>query len=163
METQIPSPNTCNVLDNTKETWKKRRSINIALSGAFLLFVLITYISCKKTNSDVNQRPVNITITSIKPLSAKPGDTVIITGTHFNLNPALDTVKFNGIPAQVLKAKEDTLFVIVPKGNTAGVVTVNGISAPGPVFTILQIQITGVIPDFGKHGDTIIITGRIFI
>jgi serine/threonine-protein kinase len=162
METQIPSPNTCNVLDNKKDAREKSRGLKIALLGAFLLFLLLTYISCKKNNADVNHRQVFITITSVKPVSAKPGDTIIIIGTNFNLNPALDTVKFNGIPAQILKAKADTLFVIVPKGNTTGVITVNGISAPGPVFTLLQIQVTGVIPAFGKHGDTIAITGRNF-
>jgi serine/threonine-protein kinase len=162
MDNQVPFPNTCNVLYNTKDARKKRRTINIALSGAFLLFLLITYISCKKTNADVNQKQVNTTITSVKPVSAKPGDTVIIIGTNFYLNPALDTVKFNGIPAQVLKAKADTLFVIVPKGNTTGVVTINGISAAGPVFTLLQIHVTSVIPGFGKHGDTIIVTGSNF-
>ena len=162
MDTQVPSPNTFNVLANTKDSPKKRRTIKIVLSATLLLILLLTYISCKKTNADVNQKQVNFTITSVKPVSAKAGDTIIIIGTNFNLNPALDTVKFNGIPAQVLKAKADTLFVIVPKGNTTGVVTVNGISAPGPVFTLLQIHVTGVIPAFGKHGDTILITGSNF-
>jgi serine/threonine-protein kinase len=161
MVTQIPSPNTCNDLDKKEDVPGKRRAREIALSG-FLLLLTLTYFSCKKTNPDTNQRQVNSTITSVKPNSAKAGDTIIITGTNFNLNPSLDTVKFNGIPAQVQKAKSDTLFVIVPKGNITGVLTVNGISAPGPVFTLLQIQVTGVIPGFGKHGDTIIITGTNF-
>ena len=60
---------------------------------------------------------INFTITGVKPLSAKAGDTIIITGTNFNVNPVLDTVKFNGVAGQVEKAKADTLFVIVPKGN----------------------------------------------
>ena len=52
----------------------------------------------------------------------------------------MDTVKFNGINALVQKAKSDTLFVIIPAGNTTGVVTVNGISVPPPNFTVLIID-----------------------
>ncbi len=162
METQIPTPNTYNVLVKMQGTRKKRRAQKIVLSGFLLILLALTHISCKKSYPDINQRQVNTTITSVQPHSAKPGDTIIIVGTNFNLNPSLDTVKFNGIPAQVLKAKSDTLFVIVPKGSSAGVVTVNGISAPGPAFALLQIQVTGVFPAFGKHGDTIIITGTNF-
>ncbi len=82
--------------------------------------------------------PLKITITNVKPLTGKPGDSVLIIGTNFNLNPAMDTVKFNGITARVQKAKSDTLFVIVPAGNSTGVITVNGISAPPPDFTLLS-------------------------
>jgi sugar lactone lactonase YvrE len=161
MEFQFPFSNSSKVVSNKKYA-RKRRAISIAFPGAFFFFLILTYISCKKTNSEVIQKQVNITITSVKPVSARAGDTIIIIGTNFNLNPVLDTVKFNGIPGQVLKAKEDTLIVIVPKGNSTGVLTVNGVSAPGPVFTLLQIQIIGITPGFGKHGDTIVITGKNF-
>jgi hypothetical protein len=128
------------------------------------LFVILLFNSCKK--SSPTDYSTNLTITGVNPLTGKHGDTIIITGTNFNLNPTLDVVKFNGIPAQVQKAKTDSLFVIVPTGNCTGVVTVNGIKAPGPIFTDTSTQvnftITGVKPAWGKQGDAIIITGTHF-
>jgi IPT/TIG domain len=130
----------------------------------FLLFFILLFISaCKKDSSIVSQPPV-LTITGVKPLMAKQGDTIIIIGSNFNLDPSMDTVRFNGIPASVQKATADTLFVIIPAGNCTGVVTVNGIAAPGPGFTVglTVLMIKAVNPRSGKQGDTIIITGSNF-
>ena len=130
----------------------------------FSLFILLFISSCKKDSSTVSLPPPAPTITSVKPLNGKQGDMVIITGSNFNLNPSLDTVRFNSILAMVQKAKTDTLFVIVPAGNCTGVVTVNGIKAPGPVFTVTPsvLSIKTVNPQSAKTGDTIIITGSNF-
>jgi hypothetical protein len=104
----------------------------------FSIVVIIFIDSCKKDSSVINTPPPpKITIASVKPLSGKPGDTILIIGVHFNLNPSLDTVKFNGIAAQVQKVNTDSLFVTVPKASSTGVITVNGISAPPPDFTVL--------------------------
>lgn len=161
MEGQIPSQNIFSNSYNKQCTRKRKLAQQITLSGFLLLFFALPYLSCKKNNSDYPKQ-VYITVTGVKPLSAKPGDTITITGTHFNPDPSGDTVKFNGNAAHVQKATSDTLNVIVPKGNTTGVITVNGISAPGPAFTLLQIGVTGFIPAWGKHGDTILITGTNF-
>jgi hypothetical protein len=132
------------------------------ISIFFSITLILFSDSCKKDSPVINiHPPPKITITSIKPPSGIQGDTVLIIGTNFNTNPAMDTVKFNGITALVQKAKSDTLFVIVPTGNTTGVVTVNGIAAPGPGFTrtTYQISILAVKPLSGKPGDTVLITG----
>jgi hypothetical protein len=128
------------------------------------LLVLVFIDSCKKDSSNVATTPPKITVAKVKPLTGRQGDTIIIIGTNFNQNPALDTVKFNGITAQVLKAEADTLYVIIPAGNCSGVVSVNGITAQGPVFTVTPpvLRLTSIKPTSGKQGDTIIITGANF-
>jgi IPT/TIG domain len=136
-----------------------------SIISVFFSIALILFIdSCKKDPVINIPPPPKITITSVKPLTGHQGDTVFIIGTNFNLNPDKDTVKFNGITARVQNAKSDTLFVIVPAGNSTGVVTVNGIAAPGPGFTvsITLVSITAVKPSSGKQGDTILITGAHF-
>ena len=137
----------------------------IARALFILLFLATTYISCKKTNSDYRQQFFP-TITNVKPLSAKTGDTIMIIGTNFSPDPSMDTVKFNGIIARVQKASPDTLYVIVPQGNCSGTVSINGIAFPGSGFTVLpagvNFTVTGVKPVTAKVGDTIIITGTNF-
>jgi sugar lactone lactonase YvrE len=165
MESQIPSPDALKKSFNVQRLLKRRVSQQIALQIFLLCFLLLIYISCKKTNSDYPKQTYP-TITSVKPLSAKPGDTITIIGTNFNLNPLMDTVKFNGISAYVQKALSDTLYVIVPAGNCSGTVSVNGIGSTGPQFTVLpagvNFTITGIKPLSAKPGDTIIITGTHF-
>jgi hypothetical protein len=135
----------------------------IRLSGTFLIVLVI--ISCNKNGLDTNHPPAVLSIKIVQPLKGRPGDTIIIVGSNFNPNPAMDTVKFNGITAHVQSAQADTLYVIVPAGNSTGVVTVNGIASPGPTFSMslgLTITVNAVKPLAGKPGDTIVITGKNF-
>ncbi len=92
-----------------------------------------------------------ITIISVKPNTGKHGDTIIITGTHFNLNASNDTVKFNGLPAVVQTASADTLLVIVPSGAGSGAVTVNRVTAPGPVFAYIQTVTVSTVAGSGMQ------------
>lgn len=164
METPVPAPNTYVVLDHATGARKKGSDLKIALPEFLLLFLVLIYSDCKKTNSDINQRQGSPTITGVKPLSAKMGDTIMIIGTNFNLNPSMDTIKLNGIVAQVQKATSDTLYVIVPPGNCSGTVSVNGIASTGPQFIESggPLTITGIKPLTAKPGDTIVITGANF-
>lgn len=113
------------------------------ISVIFSLFLIQLFYTCKKdsVNNKQVQPPPVITVTGIKPDAGKHGDTIIITGTHFNLNAADDTVKFNGKTGVVQKATADTLFVIVPLGAGSGVVTVNGITVSGPPFSYTPVAI----------------------
>jgi hypothetical protein len=120
-------------------------TIRKAIAFIFFSIVAVIFIdSCKKDSAAISKPPpdktpaLEITITSVRPLTGKQGDTVFIIGTNFNLNPALDTVKFNGISAQVHTANTDSLIVTVPEASTTGRITVNGVSATGPDFTVLQ-------------------------
>jgi IPT/TIG domain/NHL repeat len=131
-----------------------------------VVLIILFFSSCKKDDAITNPPPppLTITIKSIKPPTASPGDTIIIVGTNFSQTLSKDTVKFNAVVAQVIKASADTLYVIVPAGNTSGVVTVNGILDSGFLFTStpLTISITSVSPAWGKQGDTILIIGTHF-
>jgi serine/threonine-protein kinase len=133
-----------------------------------VVLIILFFSSCKKddaiTNPPPPPPPLTITIKSIKPPTASPGDTITIEGTNFSLTPSKDTVKFNGVVAQVIKASADTLYVIIPAGNTSGLVTVNGILDSGFLFTStpITISITSVSPAWGKQGDTILIIGTHF-
>jgi IPT/TIG domain len=145
----------------------QKKAINRNL--LFGMIVFLFFSSCKKnevTNTPPPPPPTQVvTVKSVKPPKANPGDTVTIIGTNFSLTPSKDTVKFNGISAQVIKAGEDTLYVIVPVGNASGIVAVNGIIDSGFLFAVnipAALSITSVKPAWGKQGDTILIIGTTF-
>jgi phosphodiesterase/alkaline phosphatase D-like protein len=58
------------------------------------------------------------TITSFTPTSAKPGDSVAITGTNFNATPTNNTVFLGGLKATVTAASTTALTATVPDGAT---------------------------------------------
>ncbi|HEY4936662.1 MAG TPA: IPT/TIG domain-containing protein, partial [Puia sp.] len=129
------------------------KSSNIIIPAIFYLFLMQLSDSCKKSSVSNNPPPPvsAITITGVLPNSGKHGDTIIITGTHFNLNTADDTVKFNGKTAVVQKASADTLFVIVPLSAGTGAVTVNKTPAPGPVFDYIPIVMVSTFAGGGMQ------------
>lgn len=115
------------------------RQITISI---FSLYFLQLFFSCKKdsvsSNNTNHSQPV-MSLTGVKPDAGKHGDTILITGTHFNLNASFDSVKFNGKTAVIQKVTADTLFVTVPLGAGSGTVTVNGLTVPGPTFSYVPV------------------------
>src|SRR5579884_1753123 len=75
------------------------------------------------------QTPVP-TISSISPLSAFTGATVMITGTNFNATASSNIVYFGAVQATVTAASASNLTVTVPAGALYGPVsaTVNGLT-----------------------------------
>jgi gliding motility-associated-like protein len=65
------------------------------------------------------------TITSINPLSGKPGDTITLSGTNFSPNPVNNTIFFGSVVAPVIFAGGTTLKVITPVGAIYAPVTNN--------------------------------------
>jgi hypothetical protein len=139
----------------------------------YTVSLILAFYACKKVEpvKPVNTGPPlitdtapTITVTGVIPQSAVPGDTIIITGTNFLLNPAKDTVLFGSIRATIVKATADTLNVIVPAGFITAFVTVNGVFQPSFEFSALttDLKISGVYPGWGKQGDTIKISGAHF-
>ncbi|OYU95653.1 MAG: hypothetical protein CFE21_10970 [Bacteroidetes bacterium B1(2017)] len=59
-------------------------------------------------------------ISSISPVSAKPGDTVTITGNYFNATPINNIIFFSATRATILTATVTQLKVVVPVGATFG-------------------------------------------
>ncbi len=67
--------------------------------------------------------PPPISITSITPLTAIPGQAVTLTGTDFNMSPAQNIVFFGATRAQVTAATATTVTVTVPVGATYAPIT----------------------------------------
>ncbi|WP_211212345.1 IPT/TIG domain-containing protein, partial [Rudaea cellulosilytica] len=106
------------------------------------------------------------TITGINPTSGVVGTTVTITGTNFSPTAANNSVSFNGTAATVTAASTTSLTVTVPAGATSGAVavTVNGMTATGPSFTVLlpDPTINGFSPSSGPWGTSVVISGTNF-
>ncbi len=119
--------------------------------------LLLLALGCSKDGNDepiTDDEPINLrpTITSIAPTSGVVGTEVTITGTNFGGTNTQNDVEFNGTNATVTSASTTVLVVDVPENATTGSVsvTVNGESATGPNFTVIdataslcgQIEIT---------------------
>lgn len=64
-------------------------------------------------------------INSFSPISAEPGNNVIISGSNFNSTPANNTVYFGGTKATVTSASPTSLNVTVPMGATHSLISVS--------------------------------------
>lgn len=64
------------------------------------------------------------TITSLSPTIGSKGVIVVVTGTNFSANKALDIVEFNGMDATVLDATSTQITTFVPAFATTGKVSV---------------------------------------
>jgi hypothetical protein len=125
-------------------------------------------------DDEVTESPVTLTVMapvveSIEPSSGIVGDTVIIRGRNFRIEPEKNKVRFNPVNttltnpaglAKVLSASSVELRVIVPLDSRTGKMSVFGFE--GPEFTILPPSITSIEPLTGIVGDTISILGRGF-
>jgi large repetitive protein len=112
------------------------------------------------------QNPV-LLISTFSPASGSIGSSVIIRGVGFNIIPAQNQVKFNGVSAVVSTSTLTELSVTVPIGATTGKVQVTntiGTAISLSKFTILQgiPTISSVTPTIGKIGDAVMINGTGF-
>jgi hypothetical protein len=137
---------------------------------ALSIFIFFT-ASCKKDDDDP-KKPV---ITTIGDGDAHIGDTLTITGEHFNDNAEETSVKFGSGSAIILGGTTTTIVVIVPQldpGTVKVVVKVGTLSSDGTDFTILapdepgdetkEIEITDFSPKTIKYDSVLTITGKYF-
>lgn len=91
-------------------------------------------------------------INKLSPENGLAGTQVTITGTGFNINAAQNTVTFNGLPAAVISATENSIVVKAPIGLSTGPVKVinNGAEAISPVV----FSRAGVLTIAGGPGNT---------
>jgi len=84
------------------------------------------------------------TITGISPMSGVVGTEVLITGTNFSGTNGQNAVAFNGTAATVKSGSTTQLLVDVPDNTSSGPVSVevNGESAVGPSFTVIEANAT---------------------
>lgn len=117
--------------------------------------------------SSISFQPLTISILSVYPKSGKVGDSITITGSNFSLNADDNVVKFNTVPAKILKATAKKLIVAVPSGIQlsywdsniyiyvgTGNQTINASS-----FTFTT-TITGFSPKTGTFGTGVTLTGE---
>jgi RHS repeat-associated protein len=108
-----------------------------------------------------------LSVLSVVPATARPGDQVVVSGTGFSATAADDTVKFGTVPAQVTAATVNRLTVTVPAGAGSAPVSVSvsgtstqspeafSLAAPGPV-------VSGIAPASGMVGTSVVISGSGF-
>ena len=116
--------------------------------------------------------PVEVSVYSgpvlhgISPDVAMPGEEVVLAGSGWGLAP---TVRFGGLPADVLEAKETSVRVRVPAidggpGTAAPVVVISGSleSNPGPFYVGRIPLVTKAEPTRVSPGDVVTVGGRGF-
>ncbi len=88
--------------------------------------------------------PQEPAISSVSPLSAATGKTVVINGTGFDPNPANVHVTFNGVTATVTDATLTSITTTVPKTATSGplVVTIGSIADSVPFEVVEPVEVT---------------------
>lgn len=93
---------------------KRNSFIGLSLFFGFLLFA----------NSVFGQAP---TITSFSPTSAKPGESITIVGTGFNVTGANNKVFFGSVEAAITAASATSLTVTVPVGVTTDKISISNL------------------------------------
>jgi len=107
-----------------------------------------------------------LSVLSVVPMAAPRGGRVTISGTAFSPTPANNEVTINGAGATVVTASAVALTIEVPAAATTGTlaVTVGGVTAAGPSFTVTSgaPSITGLTPASGPPSTEVTITGTNF-
>ena len=94
----------------------------------------------------------NVVVKSIFPTEGYPNTSIVVKGENFAVAAAENLVRFNGVPATVVSATNDSLIVTVPVYGMTGpvTVTVNAKTAMGPVFTYLDDSLNIYASTFGN-------------
>jgi YD repeat-containing protein len=96
-----------------------------------------------------------LAVVSFTPQQGPVGQTVTIQGQGFSTTQSSDTVKFNGVPANVTAATAATLTVTVPTGATSGAISVtvgsNTATSDGN-FTVTTVAAITVTPASSSIG-----------
>lgn len=100
-------------------------------------------------------------ITSLSPSEGVDGSRDTIIGTGFSSTLSQDSVKYNGTPATLISASPTMLVAVVPASSGTGQVsvTINGMTAVGPVFTNNSPAIGTISPLSGPVNAMVTITG----
>jgi hypothetical protein len=101
-----------------------------------MLAVVAVLSNCSKDEDEPETGSVKIL--AIDPDKGQVGTLVVISGSGFSIDDTENTVKFNGVEADVQLSSTTSIAVTVPSGTTTGAVTVTtgGKTVTGPVFTL---------------------------
>jgi Tol biopolymer transport system component len=135
--------------------------IQVVISCGFILLLLLLS-GCKDRSSNPIDR-ADPDIISVSPTEGAIGSSVVINGTGFGSEISQNRVRFNDVEAEISSAAPNRIHTRVPEGAETGTVsvTVGGITAQGPVFTVLEEHpaITAVVPDSGQVGMEVEVLG----
>jgi sugar lactone lactonase YvrE len=134
-------------------------------SVLFISTCILIFESCKKTDDPKPAPSPAPTITSFSPSSDTTGGTIVISGTNFSPDAALNIVKINGVAATVISATSTQLTIHVPEGASNGniSVTVNGQTATSSgAFTLMGPAITKFLPAISGIGYLVVVKGTSF-
>lgn len=128
------------------------------------MIIIASQLGCSKNPENLVS---NVSIISISPSSGAPGTVVVIKGSNFALDVSDNLTKFNNDSALVLSASMDSLVVVAPIKGTSGpvTVTVDGITATGPVFTYINDSVDVYVAapangvEYWKNGEEFYLEG----
>lgn len=83
----------------------------------------------------------NVSITNFSPEVGAPGTYVTINGNDFDPVASNNTVRFNGVSAEIISASLNTIVAVVPEGATSGPITITG---TGTDVSFYQFEVTAV-------------------
>ncbi|MDC1324729.1 YCF48-related protein [Flavobacteriaceae bacterium] len=106
--------------------------------GSTTVKVSVTSIQQETTSAFEVTDTTALSVVSYSPSGGSIGAEITIFGANFSDIISENTVSFNGINATISAATTTSLTVVVPNGVTSGPisVTVNGVTATGPDFTV---------------------------
>lgn len=109
-----------------------------------------------------------LAVFSYSPSSGIEGDEITISGTCFSRKIDRNTVTIDDTPVTIKSATENRLVVVLPdkpEGQYPFVVTVDGKTVTGPLFTYdkkPELTVTGITPNSGSAGDVVTVSGVCF-
>lgn len=106
-------------------------------------------------------------VADFKPKTGNLKDTVMIIGHNFSFKPTNNTVKFGDFQATVVKAKLDTLWVLVPdklniQNAQVSVSIIGNIAIATDRYNLIAPVVTTFNDKIGSFGSQITITGKYF-
>lgn len=141
---------------------------HVKVKLGFVMMIVAATIALYACRTDNDAAPSSPAITTLTPSQGAAGTEVSVQGRGFGTTTSNLTVAFNGIGATVKSVTDILLVATVPDLATTGPVTVsvNGVKATGPIFTVTNkpaaIAITALDPVQGPVGTSVKIKGVSF-
>jgi IPT/TIG domain/NHL repeat len=120
----------------------------------WLATILFFFTGCDKT-SDSNPAPLQLTITSVYPATAKGGETITIKGQNLLIDGQINKVLVNKSEASIISSSNDSIIAVVPQRAGSGTVSVvtNTKTYTGSSFTYQYIVQVSTIAGTGNQGN----------
>jgi hypothetical protein len=127
-----------------------------------------TYDAVGNVTAIARHASATVSITTFIPGAGPVGTSVTISGTGFSAVPAENTVRFNGVAAQVSSATSTQLVAVVPAGATTGPITVELTTGSATSSTSFAVgataapTVTGFTPTIATASTGLTVSGTNF-